>query len=214
MHSALISVQYWSDDEKPLKIKAAIWLKFVSKWSASRQSYDLIIQNRPIRKCYIDIISQVMQDDPRGMGRLSQISLLSVSHVHIRDQNSHHSQHDFMANNYVWNPKANNQLWNLKKKMLVILVKYFIFTWKYFVPHSHIKHCITCFLTHLPLEKMAAILADDNFKCILLNENDRIPIQISLKFVPRSQIDNKPALVQVMAWRRRGDKPLPEQMLT
>ena len=42
---------------------------------------------------------------------------------------------------------------------------------------------------------MAANLADDIFKCIFLNENDRISIQISLKFVPRSPIDNKPALV-------------------
>ena len=42
---------------------------------------------------------------------------------------------------------------------------------------------------------MAAILADDNFKCIFFNENDRIPIRISLKFDPRSPIDNKPALV-------------------
>ena len=33
-------------------------------------------------------------------------------------------------------------------------------------------------LTHLPLDKMAAILADDIFKCIFLNENDRIQIQI------------------------------------
>ena len=49
---------------------------------------------------------------------------------------------------------------------------------------------------------MAAILADDIFKCILLNENYIIPIQISLKFVPRSPIDNKSSLVQVMAWRR------------
>ena len=61
---------------------------------------------------------------------------------------------------------------------------------------------------------MAAISADDNFKCIFLNENDRIPIRISLKFVLRSPIDNKPALVQVMAWRRTGDKQLPELMLT
>ena len=61
---------------------------------------------------------------------------------------------------------------------------------------------------------MAAILTDDNFKCIFLNENDRIPIRISLKFVPRSAINNKPGLVQVMAWRRTGDKPLPELMLT
>ena len=54
---------------------------------------------------------------------------------------------------------------------------------------------------------MATILAHDNFKWILLNENDRIPIRISLKIVPRSPIDNKPALVQVMAWGRTGDKP-------
>ena len=61
---------------------------------------------------------------------------------------------------------------------------------------------------------MVAILADDNFKCTLLNENDRILIRISLKFVPKSPIDNKTALVQVMAWRQTGDKPLPEPMLT
>ena len=61
---------------------------------------------------------------------------------------------------------------------------------------------------------MAAILADDNFKCIFLNKNDSIPIRISLKFVPRSPIDNKTALVPVMAWRRTGDKPLPELLLT
>ena len=61
---------------------------------------------------------------------------------------------------------------------------------------------------------MAAILADNIFKCILFNENEKIPIQISLKFFPRSPIDNKPALVLIMAWRRTGDKPLPEPMLT
>ena len=46
---------------------------------------------------------------------------------------------------------------------------------------------------------MAAILADDIFNCIFLNENDRIPIQISLEYVLRSPIEDKPALVQVMA---------------
>ena len=61
---------------------------------------------------------------------------------------------------------------------------------------------------------MAAIFADDIFKCILLNENDKIPIQISLKLVPGSPIDNKLKFVQVMAWRQPGDKPLPEQMMT
>ena len=42
---------------------------------------------------------------------------------------------------------------------------------------------------------MAAILADDNFECIFLNENDKIPIRISLQCVSRSLIDNKLALV-------------------
>ena len=56
--------------------------------------------------------------------------------------------------------------------------------------------------------------ADDNFSWIFLNENVRISIKISLKFVPKGPIDNKSALVQVMAWRRTGDKPLPEPVLT
>ena len=52
--------------------------------------------------------------------------------------------------------------------------------------------------------------ADNMFKCIFLNENLWIPIEISLKFVPKGSIDNIPALVQIMAWRRPGDKPLSE----
>ena len=63
-------------------------------------------------------------------------------------------------------------------------------------------------LTHLLLDKMATILANDIFKCIFLNENIKFFIQISLKFVPQDPIDNKPALVQVMAWRRTGDTPI------
>ena len=61
---------------------------------------------------------------------------------------------------------------------------------------------------------MVAILEDGIFKCILLNENERIPIRISLKLGPMSPIDNKPALAQVMAWHRTNDKPLPDPMLT
>ena len=64
-----------------------------------------------------------------------------------------------------------------------------------------------------PGKKMAAILADDIFKRIFLNEKVRILIKISLGFVPNGLIDNNRALVQVMAWRRAGDKPLPEPML-
>ena len=55
-------------------------------------------------------------------------------------------------------------------------------------------------------------LADDIFKRIFLNENVRISIKISLKFVPKGPINNIPALVQIMAWCRSGDKPLSEPM--
>ena len=61
---------------------------------------------------------------------------------------------------------------------------------------------------------MADTFADDIFKCICLNENVRIAIEISLKFVPRGSNNNNSALVQVMVWRQTGNKPLPEQMLT
>ena len=61
---------------------------------------------------------------------------------------------------------------------------------------------------------MAAILADDIIKRIFLNENVGILIEVSLEFVPKGPIDNKSALVQVMACRRTGDMPLPEAMMT
>ena len=55
--------------------------------------------------------------------------------------------------------------------------------------------------------------ADDTFKRIFVNENVRISIEFSLKFVPKGPINNIPALVQMMAWCRPGDKPLSEPML-
>ena len=54
---------------------------------------------------------------------------------------------------------------------------------------------------------------EDIFKRIFLNENILIPIKISLKFVPKGSINNIPALVQMMAWRRSCDKPLSEPMM-
>ena len=60
---------------------------------------------------------------------------------------------------------------------------------------------------------MAAILPDDIFKWIFLYENVWISINISLKFVPKGPINNIPPLVQIMAWRRTGDKPLSEPIM-
>ena len=55
--------------------------------------------------------------------------------------------------------------------------------------------------------------ADDTFKRILLNENVGMSVKISLNFVPKGPINNIPVLVQIMAWRRPGDKPLSEAMM-
>ena len=56
-------------------------------------------------------------------------------------------------------------------------------------------------------------ITDDIVKSIF-NESVWIPIPISLKFVPKGPIDYNSALVQVVAWHRAGEKPLPESMLT
>ena len=55
--------------------------------------------------------------------------------------------------------------------------------------------------------------ADDTFNRIFVNENVRISIEFSLKFVPKGPSNNIPALVQIMAWRRPGDKPLSEPVM-
>ena len=41
----------------------------------------------------------------------------------------------------------------------------------------------------------------------------RLGFRISLKFVPMVRINNIPALVHIMAWRRPGDKPSSEPMV-
>ena len=68
-------------------------------------------------------------------------------------------------------------------------------------------------LTHWGRDKNDRLFADDTFKRIFLTGNIRISTKNSLKFVPKGLINNIPALLLIMAWRRPGDKPLPEPML-
>ena len=55
--------------------------------------------------------------------------------------------------------------------------------------------------------------ADDMFMCNFFNENCCILMKFSLQYVRKGPIDKNPALVQIMAWRRSGDKPLSEPMM-
>ena len=64
-----------------------------------------------------------------------------------------------------------------------------------------------------PPEQNGRHFTNDILRCIFVNENFCILLEISLKFVPKVSIDNNPALVQIMAWHRIGDKPLPEAMM-
>ena len=66
----------------------------------------------------------------------------------------------------------------------------------------------------LTLRQNGCHFADNIFKRIFLNANCCILKQTSLRFIPEGLIDNMSVLVQVRAWHRTGDKPLPEQMLT
>ena len=78
---------------------------------------------------------------------------------------------------------------------------------------NHMNHVhARTILTLLPGDKMPAIsraisMHFQVWKLLYFDSNLR-------KFVPESPVDNKPALVRVMAWRRLGDKTLSEPMLT
>ena len=80
------------------------------------------------------------------------------------------------------------------------------------VSDSTKSKCHRNVLTHWGRDKIDAIF-QMIFKCISLNENIWISNRISLKFVPKSQINDIPALVQIMAWRLPGNKPLSETMM-
>ena len=85
-----------------------------------------------------------------------------------------------------------------------------------------VKHWVTRFsrwsitlavLTHWGRDEMGAISQTTFSNAFSWMKMLRISIKISLKFVPKGPINNIPALVQMMAWRRSGDKPLSEPMM-
>ena len=80
------------------------------------------------------------------------------------------------------------------------------------------QHCwlsaLICphWLTHWSRDEIDGV-SDDIFKRIFFNENIWIYIKISLKFVLKGPINNDLALLQIMAWRLDGAKPLSEPMM-
>ena len=102
------------------------------------------------------------------------------------------------------------------------------FYWKWVNPGSKIARYLLA--TVLTLKMIADVIfntlrrrqnghhfPDDIFKWIFLNENVWISINTSLMFAPRCPIKNiqtfQHSNIQVMAWRRPGNKPLSEPMM-
>ena len=81
------------------------------------------------------------------------------------------------------------------------------------IPYLIAMGCLLGGFNTLKPRQNEQYFVDDIFKRIFFNKYVWISIKISLKFVPKGPINNIPALVYIMAWRRSGDKPLSEPMM-
>ena len=68
-------------------------------------------------------------------------------------------------------------------------------------------------LTYWGRDEMDAISQTTFSSAFYWMKTYELRLKFSLKFVPKRPINNIPALVQIMAWRRLGDKPLSELMV-
>ena len=82
--------------------------------------------------------------------------------------------------------------------------------------HIEVETKWSPFSTHWGRDKLATFFQTifwKGFSWMKLYEF-RLELEVlKFKFVPRGPINNIPALVQIMAWRRPGDKPLSEPMM-
>ena len=78
---------------------------------------------------------------------------------------------------------------------------------------QHSASFCVCFLTHWGHDKMVAIFQTTFLEAFSWLKMYKFRFKISLKFVPQVRIDNIPALVQIMAWRQPGKKPLSKPMM-
>ena len=76
-----------------------------------------------------------------------------------------------------------------------------------YVHLSHIKE-----LTHWGRDKMTAISQTTFSSAFSWTKIFEFRLRFHWSLFPKGPIDNIPRLVQIMAWRRSGDKPLSEQV--
>ena len=117
-----------------------------------------------------------------------------------------------LAPNHKWIPVNQwpmNQSWQRPETLLHFfcaevgaIAKLHLYTKK------HVLYIIMHALDTPRAEQNGRHFADAIFNFIFSYENCFILIKMSLNFVHRGSIQNKLALVQIMAWHQRGDKPL------
>ena len=78
--------------------------------------------------------------------------------------------------------------------------------------NSSKRQGISLSILHVQLIKYFTAFYRRYFKSLFLKEKCWIMMQISLQFVSTSPAYDMPVMVQTMAWRRTGDKPLYEAM--
>ena len=103
-------------------------------------------------------------------------------------------------------PKCDDSCYAYKVKLfygthesMVVRIEFFLGYVVNKMTQTLVQSSFCCSLTHWGRDKMAAISQTTLSNAFFLNENVRISIKISLKFVPKGPINNNPALVQIMA---------------
>ena len=110
----------------------------------------------------------------------SQISL--ITHIEYALQWRHNQCNDGL-NHWCLDGLLNRLLRRISKncvKELRVLISTHVRNWLFINEYTVDNTAKSRTFNSSPLDKMAAISTDDNFKCILLNENERILIRISL----------------------------------
>ena len=114
----------------------------------------------------------------------------------------------FTAQDPYFNDRMNNN--SLKNKLYSFFKKC---SWSYRLQNTHYFRSRCDELNTLKPRQNGRHFAEDTFKCVFLDKNILISINISLKCVPKGPINNIPAQIPIIAWRRPGDKPLSEPMM-
>ena len=96
-----------------------------------------------------------------------------------------------------------------QQKYIVCKIKELLYRW---IHHIETWCDVNGVNTLRPIQN-GCHLTENIFIYIFLNENVWILNLISLKFAAKGEMNNIPALVQIMAWHCPGDKPLYELMM-